>query len=135
MAGAYGKLNSKSDYYRTLDEALATAEHYIAFGPSPVIETIKRQLEEMKRWTANGRAPTDDEKDRINVGLIGLRELQDGNPGDKRIERWTSQLSELNNYFEGWPSDHIASSATQSETDRIIDQRAMRMYQRKKQKT
>jgi hypothetical protein len=132
MAGVYGKLNSRADYYRTLDEALATADYYLSFGPNPPIELIKTQLSAMKQWTANGRAPLDDEKDQVDVGVIALREVKEGNPGDQRADEWASQLTALDAYFEGWPSDDLAAAGPRSELDRVIQQRTMRKYFPKK---
>lgn len=125
MAGVYGRLNSRADFFRVLAEAIATARRGLAIEPnSPVTQIALRQLEAMQAWTANGRTPTAAEQNRIDVGVLAGRELSD--TGRPETDEWVQQLTELDNYFQGWPSD--AEAATSTEADILaflakIDQR------------
>src|SRR4051812_31855152 len=98
MAGIYGRLNSRADFHRVLAEALVTARRGLAIEPnSRVTQSAARQLEAMQAWTANGRTPSADEQNRINVGVLAGRELSD--TGRPETEEWVQQLTELDNYF------------------------------------
>jgi hypothetical protein len=46
-------------------------------GPDPVLLAVLRQLEAIASWTANGRNMTQQEKDRIVMGLQADREMAD----------------------------------------------------------
>jgi hypothetical protein len=111
MAGVYGRLNSRADFFRVLAKALDTARRGLAIEPrSRTTQIALRQLEAMQAWTANGRAPTADEQNRIDVGVLAGRELSD--TGRPETEEWVQQLTELDNYFQGWPTDTEAAAST-----------------------
>lgn len=40
-----------------------------------IITSIRLQLEALHGWTRGGRCPSQDEKDRLNFGLLASREL------------------------------------------------------------
>ena len=63
-----------------------------------------------ERWTANGRVPPQDERESISIGLLAARELE--NTGDPQIDDLHDKLESLHNYFEDWPTDDQAASAT-----------------------
>jgi hypothetical protein len=111
MAGVYGEINSRVDYRRVLNEVtlfmrtLGRNSH----GTTHPMQRIQKELGAMKRWTENGRVPTDAERHSIDVGLIAVREF-DGATG--KLGEFAQKLSALNNYFEDWPTDHAAASAT-----------------------
>lgn len=114
MAGVYGRLNSRADFFRVLAEALDTARRGLAIEPrSHMTQIALRQLEAMQAWTANGRTPTADEQNRIDVGVRAGRELSD--TGRPETEEWVQQLTELDNYFQGWPTDAEAASSAASD--------------------
>ena len=109
MAGVYGEINSRADFHRVLGEATATVRGMLAASPrNPVMERIQKQLQAMARWTENRREPTESERRNIDVSLIAARELAEDGETGKLAER----LSCLNNYFEDWPTDEEARSAT-----------------------
>jgi hypothetical protein len=111
MAGIYGTLNSRADFRRMLDRALATAKKGLAIDPnSTVAQLAARQLEAMRKWTDNGRSPTEDEQRRIDIGVLAARELSD--TGRPETEEWAKQLKLLYNFFQGWPTDQQAASST-----------------------
>jgi hypothetical protein len=111
MAGVYGEINSRADYHRVLNEVTLfvwTLERN-PHGTTHPIQRIRKELGAMKRWTENGRVPTDAERHSIDVGLIAVREF-DGATG--KLAEFAQKLSALNNYFEDWPTDQAAASAT-----------------------
>ena len=67
------------------------------------------QLGAMRRWSANDRSPTDEERKHVSIGLIAVRELVD--TGDPAMDEYADWLAELNNYFEDWPTDKEAAEA------------------------
>ncbi|MGA9485093.1 MAG: hypothetical protein WBV48_24450, partial [Candidatus Acidiferrales bacterium] len=56
-----------------------------------------------------GRTPTEGERRSIDVGLVAAREF-DGAKGE--LNNLAEKLFSLNNYFEDWPTDEEAASAT-----------------------
>jgi len=110
MAGAYGEINSKADFHRVLGEATEIARRIPARTPdNGTMQRIQKQLDAMKRWTEKGRKPTDGERRNIDVGLVAAREFS-GETGD--LDELAQKLFALNNYFEDWPTDEEAASAT-----------------------
>ena len=110
MAGLYGEINSKLDYQRVLRESTEIVTRILARTPAnAIMQGINKQLAAMKRWTDSGRKPTEIERRNIDVGLIAARELSD-EAGE--IGELGRKLFALNNYFEDWPTDAQASSAT-----------------------
>jgi hypothetical protein len=110
MAGVYGEINSWADYHRVLREATNLTRRLLAASPTNVVmQVIQKQLEAMKRWTDNGRDPTESERTSIDVGLIAVRELSEA---DGAAQELSSRLMALNSYFEDWPTDEKAASAT-----------------------
>ena len=47
----------------------------IAEPEDAAIESVRLQLAALHEWTRGGRCPSQDEKDRLNFGLIASREL------------------------------------------------------------
>ena len=110
MGGVYGEINSRADYERILQQATQITSRQLELQPkNPVMQRIAKELESMKKWSENGHEPSESERQSIDVGLIALREFE-GVTGD--IAELADKLSMLNNYFEDWPSDEKAASAT-----------------------
>jgi len=113
MGGVYGSINSRADFHLVLGKATRLAAGILSQSPSyEVMQIIQRQLQAMKRWTDNGREPTEKERTSIDVGLIAVRELADS---DGEAYELSEKLMELNNYFEDWPTDEKAASATEQD--------------------
>ena len=111
MAGVYGAIDGRQDFFHVLSAAQSTLSSLGANASAdPTLASVRRQLDTIAQWTANGRTPTEDERTSIDMGLLAARELE--NSGDPRITQWAEQLQWLNNYFEDWPSDDEAASAT-----------------------
>lgn len=127
MAGIYGPLNSRADFRRMLDRALATAKRGLAVEPkSSVTQVAARQLEAMRLWTDNGRSPTEDEQRRIDIGVLAARELSD--TGRPETEEWADQLKLLYNFFQGWPTDREAASSTDADLLPLLEKIDNRRY-------
>ena len=59
-----------------LAEARAEVEELYRSEPGDrAIHSVKLQLAALHEWTRGGRRPSQDEKDRLNFGLIASREL------------------------------------------------------------
>jgi hypothetical protein len=110
MAGPYGEIDSRVDYHRVLGEATEIVRRIVARTPeNTTMQRINKQLEAMKRWTDKGRAPTENERRNIDVGLIAAREFSE-TTGE--VADLSQKLFVLNNYFEDWPTDAEATSAS-----------------------
>ena len=81
----------------TLEEVTQLTETERRVG---IWKTIKAQLEAMTEWSADGRAPTAKERQRLTIGIIVVRELEPAyDPG---LYRLTQRLHELSGYFYNW---------------------------------
>jgi hypothetical protein len=115
MAGQYGEIDSRADYHRVLGEAANSVTRMLARTPADApLQRINKQLAAMKRWTDNGRAPSEGERRNIDVGLIAVRELSEPTG---EVSDLAQKLFVLNNYFEDWPTDAEAASATDEDFD------------------
>ena len=93
MAGVYGNTGSRADYFVTLDKAIQRSKALLAKQAQySVIENIDMQLDAMRRWSANDRSPTDEERKRVSIGLIAVRELVD--TGDPAMDEYAERISE-----------------------------------------
>jgi ABC-type transporter Mla subunit MlaD len=110
MSGVYGPIDSGDDFFRVLDQARGLARHIVQRnGKNRVLESIDTQLDAMSRWTRDARAPTEDERERILVGVLAMRELED--TGDAEVDSLVRLLYGLDAYFKAWPSDERAAHA------------------------
>jgi hypothetical protein len=113
MAGVYGEIDSRADYERVLRQATEVARRTLAQSPNnPIMQRINKQLDAMKRWTDNGREPSESERRNIDVGLIAARELSEATG---EVADLAQKLSALNNYFEDWPTDEEAANAEEDD--------------------
>ena len=97
-------LRTRQDFFDTLLETAKEAGRLASKTPGyPPYESIDRQLKAMQSMTAQGRTPTEDERDGISIGLIAAREL-DPQASDDMAD-FIDRLHELNGYFREWPSD------------------------------
>lgn len=97
-------IRTRQEFFEVLEETRTEAERLAASAPGfRAFEVILEQLEAMQGWTAGGRAPTDEERESINIGLIAVRDL-DPEP-DAAMADFIQRLHELNGYFAEWPAD------------------------------
>jgi hypothetical protein len=110
MAGVYGEIDSRVDYHRVLREAADIAWRILAQNTGDsTMQRIHKELHAMRLWTEGGRDPSASERTSIDVGLIAVRELAEATG---EVAELADKLSSLNNYFEDWPTDEQAASAT-----------------------
>ncbi len=110
MAGVYGEIDSRVGYDRVLREATDLVRGILVHTPNnPIMQHINKELEAMRRWTEDGREPSHSERSSIDVGLVAVRELSEATG---EVADLADKLSSLNNYFEDWPTDEKAASAT-----------------------
>jgi hypothetical protein len=114
MGGLYGEIDSRVTCERVLKEARAITRALLKATPgNPTIATIDTQLDAMERWTAGGAEPTRNDRDRIQVGLIAVRELDaDRQDASGELAR---KLCALDNDFKEWPTDDQAARATDAD--------------------
>jgi len=87
-------ITSKSKFAEVLHTCLAKARQHVAAAPDdPFAKSILAQLEFMARCVAENRAPSAADLERINVGVIAVRTLEDTEP------EYASLLSELEYAF------------------------------------
>jgi hypothetical protein len=67
----------------------------------------------MRKWSDNGREPSETERQSIDVGLIAVREFPEK---DEETFELSEKLSELSNYFEDWPSDKKAAGTEEDKS-------------------
>lgn len=100
-------IKTRAEFHTTLARARALAELYARRAPTlAAFDSVRRQLQAMDEWTAAGRTPTPEEQDRITIGLIAVREV------DQQLDDQTAEFHELlvqlDGYFCEWPEDEIA---------------------------
>lgn len=90
-------INSKSKFLEVLQTALSDALQHVAASPDDSFQkSILAQLEFMARCAAENRVPSFSDLERINVGVIAVRTLEDTEP------EYASKLSELDYAFRRW---------------------------------
>jgi hypothetical protein len=97
-------IKSREDFFRVLDEALAQILERLKKMPNfDPYQMIENELDAMKRWTAGGRTPTEQEREWVDIGVITIRELEPAETGEDYD--FNNLLHELNYYFSNWPDD------------------------------
>ena len=74
------KIQSVPELQRRLAAALPRAQAVAAATPERALASIALQLEALAGWTRDGAPPTQDQKDRLNFGLLASRHLDDLDP-------------------------------------------------------
>jgi hypothetical protein len=71
-------IKDRQEFDKYLPDAQAKLNQLIQkVGPDPVLVAVLRQLDAIAQWTANGQNMTQQEKDRIVMGLQAVREMAD----------------------------------------------------------
>jgi hypothetical protein len=105
MDGAHGTIESRAEFYSMLLEAIRDGKALLDTRPSDdTIETIVRQLEAVVSWSENGRKPSQDERESIDIGARAARELR----SDEEAFAWTRSLHALSAYIARWPVNDLA---------------------------
>jgi len=96
-------IESRDQFFEVLEATRIEAEALAQRAPGySTYESIARQLAAMQTMTANGRTPTEDERESIIIGVLAVRELEPA--GDPAMDDYISRLHELNGYFREWPA-------------------------------
>ncbi len=90
------RIVSRDAFAQVLGEARARTQ---ALDPSQsaTLRRIADQLELMARTTARGRVPHEDDRARVDIGLIAAREFEETDP------RYADQLQELDYTYRRYP--------------------------------
>jgi hypothetical protein len=95
-------LTNRADFFEVLKRTRVEVERMVANDPAAgPLQSVAAQLAAMKSQTAQGRNPTEDERDAITIGLIAARELEP--PTSEAMGDLIERLHELNGYFREWP--------------------------------
>jgi hypothetical protein len=112
-------IKSRDDFFVTLDRAIEKTNDLLAKSPrEPHLEPISLQLDAIKRWTANGREPTEDERKSTTIGVTIVREF-DPAPTDE-IAEWVDLVKEVEAYFEEWLDDARFQTVDVDDLDEFI---------------
>lgn len=105
MPLTYRHIQGRADFQPLLDHLIQETKKLLPakVGERPAIESIVRQLDAIRRWTANDRDPTVDERKSISLGKVVVRELEPA--PDKDIAVLNEQLLELADYVKRWLTD------------------------------
>lgn len=96
-------IRTRTEFFDVLAWTLEFARRRSASCPFWAHASIAAQLQAMTEWTAAGRSPTREERDRINIGLIAIREFDSQPEGEEA--RFIGCLLQLAGYFDKWPDD------------------------------
>lgn len=96
-------IRTRAEFFDVLDRTIEAARRRAASSPLWTDNSIEAQLRAMAEWTAAGRTPTLEERDRIHIGLIAIREF-DPEPEGEDAD-YIECLIQLAGYFDEWPDD------------------------------
>lgn len=100
----YRHIKSRADFFRALEKAIRESEDLLKVAPGyGPVESILRQLETIRSWTANGRQPTKEERWKPQIGLILSREF--ASPPTDQIAGWADLAGDVAMYFRHWLDD------------------------------
>ena len=105
--GEYGDIASRAAFQKDLEKAIALTEKLKkTYSGSPSFESISLQLAEMQR-TTDARDPSEDERKKIDVGLVVVRELE--GVEDEDVAALGKLVHPLAAFYEDWPTDEVAA--------------------------
>jgi hypothetical protein len=115
MAGIFTDLiNSRDDFFAILDRARQEVAGLLGRRPmDATLQSVQQQLEAVKQWTSNGRAPTLKERKSLDMALRVFREFE--MTTDDEVRAFRPLVSGLHSYFEFWPDDATASDPNNDE--------------------
>lgn len=97
-------IETRAEFFQVLERTIMELRARCERVPTlPMYHGILNQLLAMQAWTADGRTPLEQERARIDIGLIAIREIdpQDSDD-DAELHEW---LVQLGGYFDEWPAD------------------------------
>jgi hypothetical protein len=114
MAGIFGKIKSRADFFRELELARKDVSRLLERLPhADTLRSISRQLDTIEKWTANGRTPTKKERTSLDMGLRMFREYE--MTDDEEIATFRGRVAGIHSYIELWPTDRMASDPNNAE--------------------
>ena len=82
-----------------------------------MLQRVDTELNAMTEWSADGRTPSEEERGRIDIGRVAVREFAD----EDGLEEFCDNLYNLDSYFEDWPEDKAAANATDDDWHFRVD--------------
>jgi hypothetical protein len=114
MAGIFGEINSRADFFRELELAKKDVSRLLKRLPyEDTLRSISKQLDAIETWTANSRTPTKKERTSLDMRLRMFREYE--MTDDVEIATFRRRVSGIHSYVELWPTDRIASDPDNAE--------------------
>jgi hypothetical protein len=111
------KINSRRDFFAELEIAHVTCRELIDLHPDEdtliSVRLSSAQLDAISQWTANGRTPTPDERESIDMGIRVIREYEA--TLDAGLEKFRDRISTLHSYIKFWPTDEVAADENNDE--------------------
>lgn len=109
MAGWYGdKINSRREFLEELARAQAIVATLTRRLPGELpLRDAARQVVDIEQWTANGRTPTYEERDSVNLAIVLFKEYEMTDDGD--ILALRSMAPWITYYAKFWPDDRTAA--------------------------
>jgi hypothetical protein len=108
MAGIFGDINSRADFFRALSDAkLGIGDTLKRLPGDPALESTQVQLDAVDKWTAQGRTPTIQERKSTGMGLRMYRQFE--MTDDVALYKLRNLIGEIDNYFLFWPDDATAA--------------------------
>jgi hypothetical protein len=108
MAGIFGKIDNRADFFRSLSEAIALNKSLIARLPQELtLKSVLSQLEAIAVWTAHGRTPTLAERKSLDLSLRMYRAFETS--PDAEIDKLSNYSAGIHSYVDFWPSDLVAA--------------------------
>jgi hypothetical protein len=109
-------VHSRADFFRVLDEAITETSQKITANPDwTILEVFMQQLMFMRATTSGGRKPTFEERKKISIGTIAMREME--SVSDMEWYNYKDKLSDLGYYFKLWQTDKGLRSMEQNGCD------------------
>jgi hypothetical protein len=79
-------VKSKKHWHEVLAQARARTDEVRALDPAwGLAIAISAQLDQIETAVANGRSPTEQEKERLSLGVLAMRNLDDSDPGYSKL--------------------------------------------------
>ncbi len=94
-------VNDRAEFHATLLDSLQRVKKLIHDNPSFMpFQDLEMQLDAILHWTAHGRDPTPDERQRITIGRITVRELEPAQTDE--IWELAQRMHSLNYAIKHW---------------------------------
>jgi hypothetical protein len=107
----YGDIDSRGAFQKKLDAAIAEAARLLGlYAQNPALTSVLEKLRAMKA-SSERRDPTEDERRRVDVGVVVVRDL-DGWP-DPDVAKFGRTVHPLAAFYEDWPTDEEAAREAQ----------------------